>query len=57
MAQGLLWVWADPGSPALAASTAPALSQQWGQPGWTLLGGEWFQRDLEYGFDTLMENL
>ncbi len=22
-----------------------------------LQGGEWFARDMEYGFDTLMENL
>eukprot|EP00882_Tetradesmus_deserticola_P029936 GHRQ01033572.1.p1 GENE.GHRQ01033572.1~~GHRQ01033572.1.p1 ORF type:complete len:304 (+),score=124.47 GHRQ01033572.1:348-1259(+) len=57
VAQGLLWVWPDAGSPELAAASPPALSSQYGAEGWTLLGGEWFARDLEYGFDTMMENL
>jgi hypothetical protein len=37
VAQGLLWVWADPGSPETAAATSPALTEQWGSPDWTLL--------------------
>eukprot|EP00775_Hariotina_reticulata_P005511 gene5511-5747_t len=57
VSQGLLWVWPDSSSADLAAVTSPALSGQYGADGWTLLGGEWFSRDLEYGYDTLMENL
>ncbi|WIA39874.1 hypothetical protein OEZ86_013318 [Tetradesmus obliquus] len=57
VAQGLLWVWPDAASSDLAAASPPALSSQWGAGGWTLLGGEWFARDLEYGYDTMMENL
>ncbi|KAF6258852.1 hypothetical protein COO60DRAFT_1074951 [Scenedesmus sp. NREL 46B-D3] len=57
VAQGLLWVWPDAASAELAAASPPALSSQYGAEGWTLLGGEWFARDLEYGFDTMMENL
>jgi phenylpropionate dioxygenase-like ring-hydroxylating dioxygenase large terminal subunit len=57
VAQGLLWVWPDASSSALAAASPPALSSQYGAEGWTLLGGEWFARDLEYGYDTMMENL
>ncbi|KAF8055112.1 PTC52 [Scenedesmus sp. PABB004] len=57
VAQGLLWVWPDAASPELARATPPALCEQWGAPGWTLLGGEWFARDLEYGVDTAFENL
>jgi phenylpropionate dioxygenase-like ring-hydroxylating dioxygenase large terminal subunit len=53
----LLWVWPDASSASLAAASPPALSSQYGAEGWTLLGGEWFARDLEYGFDTMMENL
>jgi len=56
-AQGLLWVWPDAASAAQAAVTPPPLTEQWGSKDWTLLGGEWFARDMEYGFDTLMENL
>jgi phenylpropionate dioxygenase-like ring-hydroxylating dioxygenase large terminal subunit len=57
VAQGLLWVWPDASSASLAAASPPALSSQYGAEGWTLLGGEWFARDLEYGYDTSMENL
>lgn len=57
VAQGLLWVWPEAASSDLAAASPPALSSQWGAGGWTLLGGEWFARDLEYGYDTMMENL
>eukprot|EP00879_Flechtneria_rotunda_P018962 GHRR01019906.1.p1 GENE.GHRR01019906.1~~GHRR01019906.1.p1 ORF type:complete len:438 (+),score=101.97 GHRR01019906.1:287-1600(+) len=55
--QGLLWVWPDSTSAMSAVATTPALCSQYGVEGWTLLGGEWFARDLEYGYDTLMENL
>lgn len=55
--QGLLWVWPESTSPDLAAITPPALTSQWQADGWTMLGGEWFMRDMEYGYDTLMENL
>jgi phenylpropionate dioxygenase-like ring-hydroxylating dioxygenase large terminal subunit len=57
VSQGLLWVWPDSSSADLAAAAPLALSAQYGAEGWTLLGGEWFCRDLEYGYDTLMENL
>lgn len=45
---GLLWVWADPASPPPPGS-GPAVAEELGREGWTLLGGDWFARDVEYG--------
>ncbi|GBF90562.1 hypothetical protein Rsub_03134 [Raphidocelis subcapitata] len=53
---GLLWVWMDAKSPP-PPDAAPPVAEEIGREGWTLLGGDWFMRDLEYGFDTLHENL
>jgi hypothetical protein len=46
---GLLWVWGDPASPP-PPDARPAVTEELGREGWTLLGGDWFQRDLEYRF-------
>ena len=41
-----MWADSDARPPA---SAEPAVAEELGQEGWTLLGGEWFERDLEYG--------
>lgn len=53
---GLLWVWPDAATPP-PPDAQPAVAEELGREGWTLLGGDWFQRDLEYSYDTLHENL
>jgi hypothetical protein len=45
---GLLWVWADSTTPP-PPEAQPAVAPELGKEGWTLLGGDWFARDLEYG--------
>lgn len=45
---GLLWVWADAAAPP-PPGAAPAVAEELGREGWTLLGGDWFARDVEYG--------
>lgn len=43
-------MWADASSPP-PAGAEPAVPKELDQEGWTLLGGDWFQRDLEYSYD------
>lgn len=58
---GLLWVFADstPRGWEMSKQQPPAVCPELEDPGgsWSQLGGEWFARDLPYGWDTLMENL
>lgn len=51
-----LWLWPDTSPDGLEASklASPATIESIGDPDF---GGEWYSRDLYYGYDTLMENL
>lgn len=55
---GLLWVWGD-ASPAAAQESAAAevALGPCHEEGWTMLGGDWFQRDVLYSYDVALENL
>lgn len=33
------------------------MTAEYDDPGWSSVTGNWFQRDLPYGIETLMENL
>eukprot|EP00271_Cylindrocystis_brebissonii_P012976 TRINITY_DN32506_c0_g1_i1.p1 TRINITY_DN32506_c0_g1~~TRINITY_DN32506_c0_g1_i1.p1 ORF type:complete len:566 (-),score=87.53 TRINITY_DN32506_c0_g1_i1:996-2693(-) len=52
--QGLLFVWADPTSPEEAERKMPPITPGMDAPGWQSVATF---RDLEYGWDTGMENL
>ena len=54
--QEKVWLWPDSSPEGVAASehAAPAVIEDMDSGDF---GGSWFMRDLEYGYDTLIENL
>eukprot|EP00897_Mesotaenium_endlicherianum_P005115 jgi/Mesen1/4631/ME000239S03902 len=54
VAQGMLFVWADPATPDLAQSSPLPITPGMDDAGWASVGTF---RDLEYGWDTGLENL
>lgn len=56
MVQGKLWLWPDSSPEGVAASerVSPAVVDDLDTGEF---GGNWYARDLPYGFDTLIENL
>lgn len=54
--QGKLWLWPDSSPEGVAASEliSPAVVSDMGSEEF---GGNWYMRELEYSFDTLLENL
>ena len=66
VSHGLLWVWPDasPSAAADAAASSPALDIFWQDitssslgVEWVLSPGGWFMRDIESGYDMLVENI
>lgn len=57
VAQGLLWVWPDtsPEGVEIGERTNPVTTPE--ADDGNDFGGEWYARDLPYGYDTLVENL
>lgn len=53
---GMLWVWPDisPEGVEVSERVVPAAIPEMADDNF---GGEWYMRDLPYGFDTLVENL
>ncbi len=58
-AQGLLWVWAEPGAAGLKHSQqrSPRLIEELETPSERVIKLFWNQRDLPYGWDYFMENV
>lgn len=54
--QEKVWLWPDSSPEGVAASelVAPAVVEDLDTGDF---GGNWYMRDLEYGYDTLIENL